>query len=83
MNEKLAAWLVTAAVIAPACAACILGPAVIASIFAGVAGWLGGLGAIATAGLAIVMGIVVYGIIRRRRTQRSLMLLSGELGDER
>jgi hypothetical protein len=83
MGEKLTAWFVTAALIAPVCAVCVLGPAVIASVFAGVAGWFGGLDTVATAGLVLVTGIAVYGIIRRRRAQRSPMPLSGELGDER
>jgi hypothetical protein len=83
MSEKLTAWLVTAAVIAPVCAACILGPAAIVSIFAGVVGWFGGLGAFATAGLVLVAGFSVYGLIRRRKAQRPPMPLSGELNDER
>ena len=83
MGEKLVAGFVTAAVIAPVCAACILGPAVFVSIFTGVAGWFGGLGAVTTAGLVLIMGIAVYEFIRRRRARRSLRSLSGELSDER
>ncbi len=83
MGEKFTAWLVTAAVIAPVCVACILGPAVIVSIFAGVAGWFGGLDAFAAAGLVLIAGFSVYGLIRRRRARRPPMPLSGELSDER
>jgi membrane protein implicated in regulation of membrane protease activity len=83
MGEKLVAGFVTAAVIAPLCAACILGPAVFVSIFAGIVGWFGGLDTVATTGLVLVTGIVAYGLIRRRRAQRSPMPLSGELSDER
>lgn len=83
MGEKLTAWFVTAAVIAPVCAACILGPAVFVSIFAGIAAWFGDLGPVATAGLVLVTGIAVYGLVRRRRAQRSVIPSSGELRDER
>ncbi len=83
MGEKLTAYIVTAAVIAPVCAACILGPAVFVSVFAGLAGWFGGLSAITTAGLVLVVGIAVYEIIRRRRARRSPMSLSGAPSDGR
>jgi membrane protein implicated in regulation of membrane protease activity len=91
MGEKLTAWFVTAAVITPVCAACILGPAVFVSIFAGIAGWFGGLSAITTVGLILVAGIAVIEIIRRRRARRSpqqapqqaQLSLSGEPSDER
>ncbi len=83
MGEKLTAWFVTAAVIAPVCAACILGPAVVVSIFAGIAAWFGGLSAITSAGLVLVAGIAVTEIIRRRRARRSPISLSGEPSDER
>ena len=83
MGEKLVAGLVTAVVIAPICALCILGPAIFASIFAGVVGWLGGLGPAVTTGLVLVAGIAVYRSIRRRRAQRPQMTLRGKLNDER
>ncbi len=83
MGEKLTAWFVTAALIAPVCALCVLGPAVFASIFAGIAAWFGGFDTVATAGLVLVTGIAVYGIIRQRRAQRSPMPLNRELTDER
>lgn len=83
MGEKFTVWFVTAAVIAPVCVACILGPAVIVSVFAGVAGWFGGLDAFAAAGLVLVAGFSAYGLIRRRKAQRPPMPPSGELSDER
>ncbi len=83
MGEKFTAWLVTAAVIAPVCAVCILGPAVMVSIFAGAAGWFGGLDAFAAAGLVLIAGLSVYGLIRRRKAQRPPVPLRGELSDER
>ncbi len=87
MGEKFTAWFVTAAAIAPVCAVCILGPAMLGSIFAGVAGWFGGFDAIASTGLVLVAGVAVYGIVRRRRAQRSPMPLAGvpreEASDER
>ena len=83
MNEKLTAGIVTAAAIAPVCAACILGPAVLGSMIAGIAGWFGGLSAITTAGLVLVAGIAVYEFIRRRRSRRSPMSLTEEPSHER
>ncbi len=91
MGEKFTAWFVTAALITPVCAVCILGPAVLVSIFAGIAGWFGGLSAITTLGLVLVAGIAVMEIIRRRRArrapqpapQRPSTPLTGEPSDER
>lgn len=82
MNEKLIAGLVTAAVIAPVCAVCVLGPVVLASIFAGVTGWLGGFGPVVTAGLVLVAGTAAYGIIRRRRARRFPMIPRGKVSHE-
>jgi hypothetical protein len=83
MGEKLVAGLVTAAVVAPICAVCVLGPAVLASIFAGITGWLGGFDPIVTTGLVLAAGIAVYGIVRRHRAQRSPMAPRGKVSDER
>ena len=82
MTDKLVAGLVTAVVIAPICSLCILGPAVFASIFAGIVGWLGGLGPALTTGLVIVAGIIVYAKVRRRRAQFPQMTLKEKLSDE-
>ncbi len=69
MGEKLAVVIVSAAVISPICAVCILGPAAIGSLFAGAVGWLGGFGPLATAALMIAAGAFVYRHILRRRTR--------------
>ena len=67
MNDKLAAGLLTAAVIAPICAFCVLGPAVAGSLLIGGLGWLGGLGPPATVGLMILGGILVFTVVRRKK----------------
>ena len=71
MGEKLIAGLVTAVVVAPLCVACILGPAVVASLLAGVTGWLAGFEPITAIALAAFAGILVIGIMRRRRARTS------------
>jgi membrane protein implicated in regulation of membrane protease activity len=83
MGDKLVAGIVTAVVIAPFCALCILGPAVFASIFAGIAGWFGGLGPVLTIGLVLVAGIIVYTKTRRRMARRTPLTPGGEARDER
>lgn len=67
MGEKLLAGVVTATAIAPLCAVCILGPAVIASIFTGIAALFGGFDAMVTVGLVLVAGIGVLAAVRRRK----------------
>lgn len=67
MNDKLIAGLATALVIAPICAVCILGPAVLGLVLGGAFGWIAGLSPVATAGLAIVGAIFVYGYFSRRK----------------
>lgn len=78
MSEKLLAGLVTAVVIAPICALCILGPAVLGSLLAGTLGWLGGLGPVRTTGLMLIAGVVVYGLVRTWNTRRSGASASSE-----
>jgi membrane protein implicated in regulation of membrane protease activity len=82
MGEKLFAGLVAAAVIAPLCAVCILGPAVLTSIFTGIAGWLGGFGPVAVTGLSLVTGIAVYAAVRRRKEQCASLSPKAEVSDE-
>jgi len=67
MSEKLVAGLVTAAVISPICAVCVLGPAAFGSLFAGAFGWLGGFGPLTTLALMIAAGALVYRHFLRRR----------------
>jgi len=69
MGEKIIAGLVTAAVAAPVCAVCILGPTFLGSAFGWVLGRVSGLGPIATLGAAILAGLVVYGLVRRRKSK--------------
>ncbi len=69
MGEKLIAGLVAAGVVAPLCVTCILGPAVVASLLAGVGGWFAGLESITVVALAAFAGFLVIGIIRRRRAR--------------
>lgn len=82
MSDKLVAGLVTAVAVAPICALCLVGPAIFASIFAGIAGWFGGLGPVLTTGLVLVAGIAVYAKARRRTAQRPTVTLREETGDE-
>ena len=64
MSDKPVAMLVAAAVVAPICALCVLGPAF---LFSWVAGLVGGLGPVTATGLAIVAAILVYGFAKRRK----------------
>lgn len=70
MSDKIMAGLVTAVIITPLCAVCVLGPAALAAVFAGVGGWLGGLHPVVTTGVALVAGLVAFGVIRRRKARR-------------
>lgn len=83
MSDKFVAGIVTAAVIAPMCALCLVGPAVFASILAGIVGWFGGLGPVLTIGLVLVAGIVVYAKNHRRKARRTPLTPGGEARDER
>ncbi len=69
MSDKPIAMLVTAAAIAPICALCVLGPAVLGSLLAGTFAWLGGTGPVLTIGLMIVAGLLVHRTTRRRKVQ--------------
>ncbi len=69
MHDKIVAGAVTAIVVAPIGVVCILGPAFVGSVLAGLTGWIGGLSPVLTTGLAIVTGILVVEIVRRRRTR--------------
>ena len=67
MGQKTIAFLVAAAVVAPVCAVCILGPIFLGSAIAGIAGWFSGLNTLGTAGLAIFVGGGLFGFVRWRR----------------
>ncbi len=77
MAEKLLAVVVAAVAIVPICAICILGPAVICSMFAALFAWSGGLGPVLATTLAIGVGIVTLGVFRRRR-MRAVKRTPGE-----
>ena len=70
MDDKPIAMLVTAAVVAPICALCVLGPAVLVSAVALVFAWFSGFDPLAATGLAVIFSILVYGYFRRRRYRR-------------
>ena len=73
MSEKPPGALIAAAAAAPLMVVCCvlfaLGPAAITGVIAWASGWVTGLGAVASAGLAIVAAILVYGLTRRRRAK--------------
>ncbi len=69
MSNKLLAGLVTAAVITPLCAICIIGPVVLGSVAASVFAWLGGFDPVTTTSLAVILAILIYGLFRRRRSR--------------
>ena len=56
MSDKPVAMLVTAAVVAPICALCVVGPAF---LFSWLGGLVGGLDPVVATGLAIVGAILV------------------------
>ncbi len=72
MNDKPIAILVTAAVVAPICALCILGPAVLGSAVAGVFAWFAGFDPVAVLALAVIGAILAYGFFSRRRNHRGV-----------
>lgn len=70
MSDKPPGALIAAVIAAPLMVVCCLfGPAAIAWLVAGASGWVAGVGATASAGLAIVAALLVYGFTRRRRAR--------------
>ncbi len=65
MDDKPIAMLVAAAVVAPLCALCILGPVVLGSAVAGVFAWFGGFDPVAALGLAVIGAILAYAVVKR------------------
>ena len=63
MSDKPVATFVTALAVAPLCAVCILGPAVVASAVVSIFGSFEGVGAVGVAAIA-AFGVFLY---RRRR----------------
>ncbi len=71
MSDKPIAGLVIAAVVAPLCVLCVLGPVILASGVAGAWGWLSGLGPVAVLGLVVLVAALAYGLLRRRKARTS------------
>ncbi len=73
MSEKPPGALIATAVAAPLMVVCCLlfalGPAAITGVIAWASGWAAGLGAVASAGLAIVAAILIFAFTRRRRAK--------------
>lgn len=65
MSEKPLAAVMTALVVAPLCAVCVLGPALLVSMIAGFRGWLSGTGILVVITL-IAAAIFVLALKRRR-----------------
>ena len=89
MNGKFMAGVTTAIVVAPVCAVCILGPALIGSFLGGFAGWFGGLDPLAVAGLAMAIGVLAIVIAKRRHAAtpkadpKKNLLMSAPIGHKR
>lgn len=78
MGEKLVAGIVTAAVISPICAVCILGPAAIGSLVSGAFGWIGDFGPLDTIALMIAAGAGV--LVTRHFSRRRMRTPHGREG---
>ena len=70
MSDKITAGLVTFAAILPLCAVCVLGPAAIGSVIAGLAAWLSGFSFLATMLVAVGGAAAIYRLLRQRRHSR-------------
>ena len=72
MSDKPPGALIAVIIAAPLMVACcllfLIGPA---AVIAWASGWVAGLGAVASTGLAIVAAILVYGFTRRRRAKNA------------
>ena len=70
MSDKPIAVLVTTVIAAPLMVVCCLfGPAAIAWLAAWASGWVAGVGAAASTGLAIIAAMLVFAFTRRRRAR--------------
>lgn len=72
MSDKPVAGLVAVAAIAPLCAVCIVGTSGLASIFAWFLGWFGGFDWVVVTAFALIVGIFVYALFRRRTTSKQM-----------
>lgn len=69
MSDKLVGGIVTAVAIAPICAVCVLGPALVGSILAGGLTWLGDVGLFAAVVIAATAGTLLFAARLRRKTR--------------
>ncbi len=70
MSDKPPGALIATAIAAPVMVACCLfGPAVVAWAVVSVSGWIAGVGAVTSTGLAIIAAILVFGWTRRGRAK--------------
>ncbi len=70
MSDRITAGLVAFAAILPLCAVCVLGPAVVVSMIAGLGAWLGGFGFWAVTLVAIAGAAAIHRLLRQRRRDR-------------
>jgi protein-S-isoprenylcysteine O-methyltransferase Ste14 len=71
VSDKPIAGLVIAAVVAPLCVLCVLGPVILASGVAGAWGWLSGLGPAVILGLVLLVAALACGLLRWRKLRTS------------
>jgi len=69
MSDKPVAFLVTALIVGPMCAVCILGPAVVAGTLAGWFGWMGDFSASEIVAIFVAVAALVLGLTRRHRAR--------------
>ena len=72
MSDKPIAGLVAAVAVAPLCAVCILGPAILGSAVTSVAGWLGDLNLIAATAAVGGLAALVFGVLWWSRMGRQI-----------
>lgn len=72
MSDKPIAGVVAVVAVAPLCAICILGPAVLGSAVTSVAGWLGGLDLVVATATAGGSAALVYGVLWWSRLGREI-----------
>jgi hypothetical protein len=69
VKEKATAGLVTALLVAPICALCLLVPVMLGGGLTWLSAWLGGFDWGTAGALAGLAAILVFAIVRRRRTR--------------
>ncbi len=67
MSDKPVAALVTGIAVAPICAVCILGPAVVGSALASIFGWFAGPKVIGLAIVVMAVGVCLYVLVKRKQ----------------